>query len=144
MELKDFVSSTIMQVMEAVSETQGPARALGGYVNPTAQTHANGDHLLGNTATDQAIYPIEFDVAVTVGSESGVEGGGKLHVASIISLGGKAKSGESLESVSRVKFTVPITLPVDTASDQERTDRAAKLKAEQERAIANRPRTARI
>lgn len=144
MDLKEFVSSTIIQVMEAVSETQGPARALGGYVNPTAQAHAKGDHLLGNTATDQAIYAIEFDVAVTVGSESGMEGGAKLHVASIISLGGKAKSGDKLESVSRVKFTVPITLPVDVASDQERTERAARLKAEQERALANRPRAARI
>lgn len=89
--------------------------------------------LVGQTASDQAIYSIDFDIAVSVGSESGAEGGAKLQVASVFSIGGKAKESDKTESVSRVKFAVPITLPVDAASDQERAERKARLKAEEER-----------
>ena len=139
MDVKEFVSSTILQVMQAVAETQAVARELGGYVNPTAQHLGKESNHLGTTALDQAIYSIDFDIAVTVGSESGAEGGGKLHVASVISIGGKAKSADKFESVSRVRFAVPLTLPVDVASDQERKDRNARVSARMREAATSRP-----
>jgi hypothetical protein len=130
MDVKDFVASTILQIMEGVASTQEAARALGGYVNPTASTfvQAGGKHI-GVTATGQAIYPIEFDIAVVVSGEGQVEAGGKLQVASIISIGGKGKSTDKQETTSRVKFSVSVTMPVDVDSTKEREERSARASA---------------
>ena len=64
-------------------------------------------------------------------------------MASVIEIGGKAKLGDRLQTVSRAKFMVPIALPIDVVSDNERKERAAKAKASIE-AFAKRPRTLRI
>jgi len=125
MDIREFVSSSILQVMEGVADTQERARELGGYVNPTAHSlNANGGHI-GITANSLAIYPIAFDIAVTVGGESGMEAGAKLQVASIVSIGGKGKSADKHETISRVKFSVSVTLPVDADSNVERDKRRA-------------------
>lgn len=124
MDVRDFVSSTIDQVMQAVSDSQTSARALGGYVNPTAHTlPKEGAKHIGLTATGQAIFMIDFDIAVTIGAESGADGGAKLQVASIISVGAKGRVTDKSESTSRVRFAVPVTLPVDTDSNEEREAR---------------------
>ena len=129
MDIKDFVSSTIMQIMEGVAATQEHARGLGGYVNPTMSSVNKEGKYFGFTPSNQAIYPIEFDIAVTVSGEGAVEAGAKLQVASIISIGGKGKSTDKQETASRVKFSVGIALPIDTDSNKERDERVAKQNA---------------
>src|SRR5687768_6918935 len=56
-DVKDFVSSTILQIMEGVSEAQRPARAMGGYVNPTPIRPAESGGHVGVTAKGHAIPP---------------------------------------------------------------------------------------
>lgn len=130
MDVKDFVASTILQIMEGVASTQEAARTLGGYVNPTAKSfvQVGGKHI-GVTATGQAIYPIDFDIAVVVSGEGQTEAGAKLQVASIISIGAKGKSTDKEETTSRVKFSVSVTMPVDVDSTKEREERAARANA---------------
>jgi hypothetical protein len=129
MDIKEFVSSTILQIMEAVAESQEQAVALGGYVNPTAHSMPKDGAHIGFTATGQVIYAIDFDVAVTVASESGTEAGGRLQVASIVSIGAKGKGSDKSETMSRVKFAVPVMLPIDSHSKEERDARKRKADA---------------
>jgi hypothetical protein len=126
MDVQEFVSSTILQIMEGVASSQARARELGGYINPTPHHASNSSSHTGVTATGHPIYPIEFDIALSVSGEAGVEAGARLHVASIVSIGGKGSSKDKTESVSRVKFAVNVTMPVDAESTAEREERLAR------------------
>jgi hypothetical protein len=127
MDVTDFVASTIEQVMQAVADTQELGRELGGYVNPTAhRLVTETPRHIGLTANGQAIFAIEFDLAVTVGAETKGEGGGRLQVASLVTIGGQAGQIDKSESTSRVRFAVPVTLPVDADSTSEREERVAR------------------
>ncbi len=119
MDLRQFVSSTITQVMEGITDAQPRARELGGYVNPSLEGVDSSDRTetrIGWTCSGQRVFAVTFDVAVTAGSATGGEGGGKLEVASVFSFGAKASTSDNQESVSRVKFVVPIALPLDKQS----------------------------
>jgi hypothetical protein len=61
------------------------------------------------TAPFDSAFLVEFDIAVTVGREStagGSVGGGVIQV---FSAKVDAKTGSTNESVSRIKFSVPVT-----------------------------------
>lgn len=128
MDVREFVANTILQIVQGVADTQDQAQALKASVNPAIQNQAKGEQaaILGYTAAAQAIYLVEFDIAVTVGNELGAEGGGRLQVASLVNIGGKAKSTDKSESTSRVRFSVPIALPIEAQTTEERAERARK------------------
>lgn len=143
MELQTFVSSTILQIIRAVSEAQGAAAELGGAVNPTLAREDASRTRIGSTAAGQPVYAIEFDVAITTGTESGTEGGASIKVASVLSIGGKGRGNDRHESVSRIKFMVPIVLPLEAKTTAERDERdrlAAERKREQDALIEQRLR----
>lgn len=99
MELKEFIATTIKQVVEGVVDAQDymSKERINAVVN--AQRGARIDKT------------IEFDIAVTVNESSSTSAGGGITVASIINAGGK-KQVESMEqSISRVKFSVDVILP---------------------------------
>lgn len=134
MDLKEFVSTTLTQIVEGVAAAAPAISAAGGSASPdfTAFTsQGNGDYL-GRTRDGRSngVYSVSFDVAVTIGSSDASEGGGKLQVAGLLSLGGKVNASGKEETVSRLKFLVPLQLPVDPASraaaDREVQDQNAK------------------
>jgi hypothetical protein len=92
MELDEFVRKTLEQVIDGVGQACKHARANKAHIGSSSYS------------------PIEFDVAVTVteGSESKADGG--IKVAGI-GIGGHGKTELTNSSVSRVKFTVLVSLP---------------------------------
>jgi len=62
------------------------------------------------TRTTEYAQMIEFDVAITASDTSSVEGGAGISIAPL-RLGGSGTSESQQQSVSRVKFFVPLTLP---------------------------------
>ncbi len=110
MELKEFVQSAIEQVIQGV-EASFPV------------AHASNAFVALNNATE-----IEFDVAVTASETVKSEGsaGAKAEIKvwglGSIGAGGGGKTGtESTNShVSRIKFSVPLSLPQDPKKVQER------------------------
>lgn len=92
MELKEFISSTILQIIDGVKEAQDVHKAL---VNPYVG--------LGYEDPKQ----VDFDVAVSVEEKTNAEGGAKINV-----LGSKLGGGASIEgvekSITKVKFSVPL------------------------------------
>ena len=121
MELNEFVKETLTQIVKGVKESQDEIRGQGGYANPAVFTSAHGKEEathFGTVSDGQNVLLIDFDVAITVSDsmEGGV--GGKLSVASIFKLEAGSKGTTASESTSRIRFKVPLALPVDPVTKQ--------------------------
>ncbi len=103
MELKEFITQTLIQIQEGV---QGAISALPqgpGVINPVFSENPN------DIGVDN-IQNVEFDVAVTVTDK--MSGGGKAGIKVFaIELGGDGSKSVEQSSVSHIKFTVPIVPP---------------------------------
>jgi hypothetical protein len=104
MDLKQFVKSSLTDVMAAIVEAQQEWLESGrrGAINPVI-----------DRIDEKAIKEISFDVAVTAGSESSGKAGAGIQVVGV-RLGGDLTDATSQSSVSRIQFTVPIIPPTVT------------------------------
>lgn len=104
MELKEFISSSLTQIMEAVQEAQvnwGQSSGKGA-INPAwDSTERLRDHTQN----------VEFDIAVTTEQTKSGKGEAGIKVFSA-SVGAKGEVASGHSSVSRIKFAVPIVAPV--------------------------------
>ena len=115
MDLKEFVSQSLIQIIDGVSEAQEHARSKGGYINPALRNIGN----IENTAVTnagQAVQPVFFDVAISVTEDSSSSGGGKIAIANLICVGGKSAESEVNATTSKLSFKINLAIPIDTAS----------------------------
>lgn len=111
MDLKEFITETIVQIVEGVVDAQDKTKESGARVSPklTGGASLGAQHgFLG--ADGGATQVVQFDVALTAKEGTGTKGGIGI-VSVIVSLGASGESHEENASVSRVKFSVPVTLP---------------------------------
>jgi hypothetical protein len=101
MELREFVSAAITQLVDAVHSTNAAVNTKGASINPC--------YLTGDEPLNEPIM-MEFDVAMIVKEDAAVQGGGSLKVMGV-GLGGKASRSANEDTVSHVKFAVPVQLP---------------------------------
>jgi hypothetical protein len=101
MELKEFVTTAITQLVDAINASNTAVNEKGASVNPCYST--DGEPL------NEPIM-MEFDLAMTVKEDATVQGGGSLKVMGI-GLDGKASRSANEDTVSHVKFSVPVQLP---------------------------------
>lgn len=101
MQLDEFVKVTLMQVVKGVNDAQQEAEKLGAVVNPRPKEGWG----------DRRETSVSFDVALTVSDTSAGEVGGKLTVASMLSLGGKTTETDLRQETSRIQFEVTLALP---------------------------------
>lgn len=109
MELKDFIKAAITDITDAVSELQNELTN-GAIINPPLQRDYTNRTI---TAIGQGIRPIEqlsFDVAVTIGETSGVDGHAKAGI-SIFGAKVGATTSAKMENASRISFSIPVVLP---------------------------------
>lgn len=120
MELKDFIKTALMDVVEAVKEAQDSVKDVA-----TIAPYTAGNKLMYiKTPEGYAnISNIDFDVAVTTETKENVEGGlkGGIQVAGILSFGagGKEEIVEKSQNISRIKFSIPVVLPHTAAPNEE-------------------------
>lgn len=117
MELKEFVSETLWQIVSGVEEAQQKISTLGGEINPSLI--GSVEHIAkagGGIETMGGNYAqiVEFDVAVTAIEGKGTKGGIGI-VAGVISLGSTGQSNTENSSVSKLRFKIPLTLPKNKA-----------------------------
>lgn len=98
MDLQEFVSESLQQIINGVAEAQDEAKSIGAKVNPS------------NSRGFTKFKDIHFDIAVTVNSEKSGTTGGKLQVAGI-GFGKEGAQVNSHQTVSRVSFDVSILFP---------------------------------
>lgn len=99
MDLETFIEETITQILTGIKSVQSNhnSESDGAVVPEYPLTPDNGHGRLSI---------IDFDVAVTITGESGVSGGLK-----VLGMGASGESSESLTTVSRIKFKIPVALP---------------------------------
>lgn len=108
MDLREFVSQTLGQIIEGVKAAQEAAKAHGAEVNPPMRRGTES----GMTASGKYSRDVDFDVALTVTEGTGTKGGIGI-VAGAFALGSTGQSTAQNSSVSRVQFSVPIAFPLN-------------------------------
>ena len=101
--LEEFIKGTLNSIINAVIQTQKEQEeAKGVRVNPPHTRDYRG-----------RLCDVDFDIAViaTDGTETS---GGLAANLGIIVMGSKGKSDQSNSSESRIKFKIPIDLPIQT------------------------------
>lgn len=113
MDLKEFVSETLISIITGVTEAQEKANEYGAFVNPAGlmrSTSNVSNNAVWDNSTNNYAQSIAFDVAVT--AEDSGKGGAKVKVLSGIiggELGGEKSNKNSV--ASRVQFSIPILFP---------------------------------
>lgn len=125
MELKDFVKGVILDVTNAVKECQDEIDN-GAIISPTNRKAA--ETIETEEGRLQISY-IDFEVAVTAGTATGINGevSGRIKVLSSL-IGGKigGESQETDENTSRVKFSIPIIYPRIIVKEKPKKRRVGK------------------
>lgn len=117
MDLKEFVTMSLTQIVQGVSESAAEISKLGGSVSPAFSGNGKADQLgVSMDGKGSPVYAVEFDVALVASTSLGGEAGAKLQIASFVNIGAKGTTTDKQESTSRVKFSVPIQLPTDPKS----------------------------
>lgn len=111
MDLKEFVSQTLLQIIQGVAEAQGQAAPLGAEVSPYVSNVKQGQEPVMYAGRGRIVQQVEFDVAVTAIEGTSTRGGIGV-VLGPLALGSQGSSAAHSSSVNRVKFTVPVTFPI--------------------------------
>lgn len=111
-ELKQFISQALADIVQGVLDAQQVLGANGKYINPELSTQQGTHEKHGKLVSiqGQLVQTVEFDVAVTATEGTGTKGGIGV-VAGVFALGSQGQSSEEISAISRIKFSVPITLP---------------------------------
>ena len=110
MDLKNFVSETIIQIAGGIKEAQ--EANTGAWVCPAIIFGEKGKPIANDDARSNIDFQtVMFDVAVTVVESSEKKGEGKMAVLGL-SLGGGVGAQQENSAVSHIKFDVPIVWPV--------------------------------
>lgn len=107
MQLDEFVKTSLEQLIGGVAEAQKSATDSGATINPGFRTPKSGEV----ASNGSVIREVEFDVVVTVSEETGSKAGLRVGLAGI-GAGLEGKSGRGESAVSRIRFSVPVVLPV--------------------------------
>ena len=114
MELDKFIETTLTQIIRGVGAAHDETSNLvSGSVNPKVMNQADGAPKGKNYITQSLdlVQMVDFDVAVTVSSDSNQKGGAGIKIAGLGGFSGDLEKASSSSQVSRLKFQVPITLP---------------------------------
>ncbi|MBO7468503.1 MAG: hypothetical protein J6T81_00070 [Bacteroidales bacterium] len=108
MDLKEFTKETLVQIVHGVEEANNELSEKHAHVTSHAMKNSAGGVLLDDRYTNA--IEVEFDVAVTATETDGTKGGGGIRVAQILFGGIEASNSTENQSISRVKFSIPLVL----------------------------------
>ncbi len=110
MELKEFVSEALKQVIDGIEDAQKyvSEKETNAVINPSPMGIPGGAMYIEKPFN--ALDPVEFDIALTTEQENTKSGKAKI---SVLSLGANAstESQTTQSSVSRIKFLVRVVFP---------------------------------
>src|ERR1700730_9983309 len=129
MDLKEFISSSLTQIVEGICDTQAKSAESGAWISPvgSGMPHREGARQINSGDGYQYLDEVKFDVAVSVsdGKKGGAEAG--LKILSMSLKGGGAVDTRH-SAVSRIQFSVPVVWPGST--NKEREQQIADKKAQ--------------
>lgn len=120
MDLQQFVRETLTEIVLGVNAAQDQAEveASGARINPVGMGFdAAADGYLGNLASGEAVFVVDFDLAVTVSGTGQGEGSPKVQVVGQFAAKVNGAKKSARNSTNRIKFRVPIALRPNPGSD---------------------------
>lgn len=125
MELQDFIAGTLVQIARGVENAAEQLKGSKAIVNPRNVSTQGGnrpDNIYGYLSTEKKFFKvvqrIEFDVAVTAEKGKETKGGIGIQVGSI-GIGSQGRSESTNSTISRIRFSVPMVLPMENAPHDE-------------------------
>lgn len=110
MELKEFVSQSLLQIFEGVKDAQEKTNELNGSVAPKIIAPQRDNPSILGLNHNQAVILVNFDVSLNTIDSTATKAGFGLFVAAF---GGGAQTGETTanKEFSWLHFSVPVVLP---------------------------------
>lgn len=108
MELKTFVTQSIIQISEGIKDAQNAET--GAIVAPRINFTDKGKPRLAGGMITFAPQMISFDVAVYVVESDNDKAGGKIGV-SFLGVGRETSSTKENSSISHIRFEIPVVWP---------------------------------
>lgn len=128
MELKEFIKTTITQISQGIIEAQEELDGNDMIVNPSGlATNSNGDKYL-RTDGWRYVQNIEINVGVTAIEKEGEKAGIGI-VTGILSGGAQASSDNSNQTVSTIRFDIPVALPSSPTPKGHKANRPVSIKS---------------
>lgn len=113
MEIRDFISNALTQLIDGISNAQEYAQSKGAIINPTDKFMSDFDKMSRTQQDQKLVHIVEFDVAVTVSENKQLTGGIGLIVPEM-SIGYRGTIDNQKNAVSRIQFSIPVILPTQT------------------------------
>ena len=120
MELQEFITGTLVQIARGIEGAAEQLKTSKAIVNPrnVSTSSTKDEHIYGYLNVHRKFYKvvqkIDFDVAVTAEKGKETKGGIGISVGSM-TVGTQGKLDSSSSSVSRIRFSVPMVLPMEDA-----------------------------
>jgi len=112
MELKDFVTETLVQIAEGIEEAQKRLHEKNSEaIINTNMTQSSRGHLVTG-GSNKPVEMVEFDVAILANEGTATKAGVGLTVASLLKLDAGGQSKQSKGTESRIKFKIPMSYPM--------------------------------
>ena len=108
MDLKEFTRETLVQIVQGVKEANEILEQQNAVV--PSRTIKTNDNVFVDEYGEGSAIEVVFDVAVTAIETDGTKGGGGIRVAQLLFGGIEASNHTENQSISRVKFTIPLVL----------------------------------
>lgn len=112
MNLKEFVSQSITEIVDGVRSCQDSIPRLTAHVNPIItreETGTRSDVIGPRAGHSVPLLFVEFDVAVVASKDESTKGGMGIFVAAFgVGATGESKNLDSQHS--RIKFTIPVRI----------------------------------
>lgn len=121
MELKEFIKESLSQIIDAIVETQDKYKETNVLICPddiqgeNNNLYIRDENLYQFYNRNTKVQNIEMDIAISVTEKEGNKSG--LGIAKIINAGISSENAQQNESISKIKFSIPIVLP--TTNTQE-------------------------
>ena len=115
MELKDYISETLVQITNGIIEAQKRLQDSDVIINPAQTFGSKGDFWIGKNQDKgpvaRRVQEVEMKIGVISTEETTGDGGAKLHLG-VLNLGAGIEDKGMERNENYVKFSIPVSFPV--------------------------------
>lgn len=112
MELKDYIKTTIVHIVDAFNEANEEIMPKGAALvsSDCVLEHTKGRYIDTNQR-EHLVIDIDFETTVTVSNDNENGGGFSLKVPSICEISAGTKTNNGVDNLNKIKFSLPLALP---------------------------------
>jgi hypothetical protein len=114
MELSKYISTTLTEIVNGITDAQEKIKDSGAVINPKADNYVP-NNVIGTTKVDGYMIEInKVDFNLVIEANDGESGKSGISViAGVFGAGAAIESKSDSKSINSIKFSIPILFPVD-------------------------------